>query len=128
MPYRTNSDLPASVQEHLPPHAQDIYCEAFNHAFAVHAGDPRQDEAARRIAWAAVKRSYVRAVAAGSAAPPTPYRFSGLMSSPRSGSPHPAKMTPRTASRSCTVEAKSLPAGAMGCSKVTLIGLHLGNH
>ena len=34
MPYRTNSDLPASVQAHLPPHAQDIYREAFNHAFA----------------------------------------------------------------------------------------------
>ena len=33
MPYPANSDLPASVQEHLPPHAQDIYREAFNHAF-----------------------------------------------------------------------------------------------
>jgi len=60
MPYRANSDLPASVQEHLPPHAQDIYREAFNHAFAAHAGDPRQEEAAHRIAWAAVKRSYVK--------------------------------------------------------------------
>lgn len=60
MPYRTNSDLPISVQRHLPPHAQDIYREAFNHAFAAHAGDARQEEAAHRIAWAAVKRSYVR--------------------------------------------------------------------
>jgi cation transport regulator len=34
MPYRTNSDLSASVQAHLPPHAQDIYRKAFNHAFA----------------------------------------------------------------------------------------------
>jgi cation transport regulator len=42
MPYRTNSDLPMSVQTHLPPHAQDIYREAFNHAFAAHADDPRQ--------------------------------------------------------------------------------------
>jgi cation transport regulator len=48
------------VQHHLPPHAQDIYREAFNHAFAAHAGDPRQEEAAHRIAWAAVKRSYVK--------------------------------------------------------------------
>ena len=60
MPYRTNIDLPASVRDHLPPHAQDIYRAAFNHAFAAHAGDIRQEEAAHRIAWAAVKRSYVK--------------------------------------------------------------------
>jgi len=59
MPYPTNADLPASVQSHLPEHAQDIYREAFNHAFADHAGESRQ-EAAHRIAWAAVKRSYVK--------------------------------------------------------------------
>ena len=58
MPYRENSDLPPSVRNHLPEHAQSIYREAFNHAFAAHAGDPRQEEAAHRIAWAAVKRSY----------------------------------------------------------------------
>jgi cation transport regulator len=60
MPYRVNADLPPSVRNHLPEHAQSIYREAFNHAFAVHAGDPRQEEAAHRIAWAAVKRSYVK--------------------------------------------------------------------
>jgi cation transport regulator len=60
MPYRDNSDLPPSVRNHLPAHAQDIYREAFNHAFAAHAGDPRREEAAHRIAWAAVKRSYVK--------------------------------------------------------------------
>ena len=60
MPYQANDDLPASVQAHLPPHAQDIYREAFNHAFAAHIGDPRQEEAAHRIAWAAVKHSYVK--------------------------------------------------------------------
>jgi cation transport regulator len=60
MPYRDNSDLPSSVRRHLPEHAQDIYREAFNHAFAAHAGGPRQDETAHRIAWAAVKRSYVK--------------------------------------------------------------------
>jgi cation transport regulator len=58
MPYRENSDLPPSVRNHLPEHAQSIYRETFNHAFAAHAGDPRQEEAAHRIAWAAVKRSY----------------------------------------------------------------------
>ncbi len=60
MPYRVNDDLPASVRAHLPDHAQDIYREAFNHAFAAHEGDVRQEEAAHRIAWAAVKRSYVK--------------------------------------------------------------------
>lgn len=60
MPYRTNDDLPDSVTHHLPPYAQDIYRAGFNHAFAAHSGDPRQEEAAHRIAWAAVKRSYVK--------------------------------------------------------------------
>jgi cation transport regulator len=60
MPYPTNADLPPSVRSHLPEHAQEIYREAFNHAFAAHAGEARQEEAAHRIAWAAVKRSYVK--------------------------------------------------------------------
>ncbi|MEX0752192.1 MAG: ChaB family protein [Xanthobacteraceae bacterium] len=60
MPYRTNEDLPLSVRRHLPAHGRDIYREAFNHAFAAHVGDPRQEEAAHRIAWAAVKRTYVK--------------------------------------------------------------------
>lgn len=60
MPYVTNDDLPDPVRLHLPSHAQDIYREAFNHAYSAHANDPRQEEAAHRIAWAAVKRSYVK--------------------------------------------------------------------
>jgi cation transport regulator len=60
MPYQANVDLPPSVRGHLPDHAQDIYRAAFNHAHADHAGDPRREEAAHRIAWAAVKRSYVK--------------------------------------------------------------------
>lgn len=60
MPYAHNVDLPPSVRDHLPAHAQDIYRAAFNYAYAAHAGDPRQEEAAHRIAWAAVKRSYVK--------------------------------------------------------------------
>jgi cation transport regulator len=60
MPYQTNSDLPSGVRGHLPPHAQDIYREAFNNAYVAHRDDPRRDEASRRIAWAAVKRSYVK--------------------------------------------------------------------
>ena len=61
MPYRTNAELPASVRGHLPEHAQDIFREAFNHAFAEHAAEADQEERAFRIAWAAVKRSYVKA-------------------------------------------------------------------
>ncbi|MDR3466248.1 MAG: ChaB family protein [Xanthobacteraceae bacterium] len=60
MPYRVNADLPPAVRNHLPPHAQDIYRAAFNHAWEAHIADPRQEEAAHRIAWAAVKRSYVK--------------------------------------------------------------------
>jgi len=60
MPYRANVALPSSVRNHLPEHAQDIYREAFNHAYAAHAGEGRQEEAAHRIAWSAVKRSYVK--------------------------------------------------------------------
>jgi cation transport regulator len=60
MPYQTNEDLPSPVRNHLPSHAQDIYREAFNHAYASHRGDRRQEEIAHRTAWSAVKRSYVK--------------------------------------------------------------------
>ena len=60
MPYAANADLPPSVRNHLPEHAQSIYREAFNSAYAAHAGEQRQEVAAHRIAWAAVKRRYVK--------------------------------------------------------------------
>jgi len=55
MPYASNDELPPAVADHLPPHAQDIFREAFNHAWAAHDGD---EPTAFRIAWAAVKRQY----------------------------------------------------------------------
>jgi cation transport regulator len=58
MPYATNEDLPASVRNHLPRSAQDIYREAFNHAWLTDAGRTRHEEIAHRVAWAAVKRRY----------------------------------------------------------------------
>ena len=61
MPYRDNSDLPESVQSRLPQHAQDIYREAFNHAYAAHAGEEDREKRSHMIAWAAVKRTYVKA-------------------------------------------------------------------
>jgi cation transport regulator len=60
MPYLQNAELPPAVRSHLPDHAQDIYREAFNHACSAHTRDPRQEEAAHRIAWAAVKREYIK--------------------------------------------------------------------
>lgn len=60
MPYASNAGLPPSIREHLPEHAQDIFRAAFNHAFASHGNDPRREEIAHRIAWAAVKRKYVK--------------------------------------------------------------------
>ncbi len=61
MPYRFNADLPSSVRNHLPDHAQDIYREAFNHAFAAHVGESDREQRSHMIAWAAVKRGYVKA-------------------------------------------------------------------
>jgi cation transport regulator len=58
MPYRDNQDLPPSVRNHLPPHALDIFREAFNHSWRYHPGD---EAACHRIAWAAVKRDYRKA-------------------------------------------------------------------
>lgn len=60
MPYSSNEDLPPSVRNHLPEHAQDIYREAFNNAYRQHEFDARHEEAAHRIAWGAVKRSYAK--------------------------------------------------------------------
>ena len=61
MPYQVNVDLPASVRGRLPDHAQNIYREAFNHAYAAHAGEIDREQRAHMIAWAAVKRSFVKA-------------------------------------------------------------------
>lgn len=61
MPYASNAELPDAIRAHLPEHAQDIFRAAFNHAFEAHRGDPRHEEIAHRIAWAAVKRGYVKA-------------------------------------------------------------------
>ena len=58
MPYDQNADLPESVRDHLPVHAQTIFREAFNHAFAAHSAEPDCEQRAFRIAWSAVKRSY----------------------------------------------------------------------
>jgi cation transport regulator len=60
MPYEVNSDLPERVRHSLPPRARTIYREAFNHAWQTYRGDLRREEIAHRVAWAAVKKLYVK--------------------------------------------------------------------
>jgi len=55
MPYAHRTDLPDSVRKHLPEHAQDIYKEAFNHAWETYGHD---EGAAARVAWSAVRKEY----------------------------------------------------------------------
>ncbi|MCC8378101.1 MAG: ChaB family protein [Rickettsia endosymbiont of Graphium doson] len=64
MPYKNNTDLPDSVKNHLPKHAQDIYREAFNHAFEQYKSpEKRRDNDSRetvahKVAWSAVEKKY----------------------------------------------------------------------
>lgn len=64
MPYKETNELPDSVQNVLPEHAQDIYKEAFNSAWDEYKkpqdrrGDSSREEVAHRAAWSAVKKSY----------------------------------------------------------------------
>ena len=58
MPYAVNEQLPPSVRHHLPLAAQDIYREAFNHAWQTYGRAARREEIAHRVAWAAVKHRF----------------------------------------------------------------------
>lgn len=60
MPYESTDDLPDSVGHHLPPLAQVIYLAAFANAWHEHAGESDIEATVHRIAWAAVKRRYVK--------------------------------------------------------------------
>jgi cation transport regulator len=52
IPHATIDALPPSVRKHLPATGQDIYREAFNHAWATYARNPRHGEIAHRTARA----------------------------------------------------------------------------
>jgi cation transport regulator len=54
MPYQKLEDLPDSVKNHLPKHAQEIFRAAFNSAL----DEYDEEENAFRVAWSAVKRDY----------------------------------------------------------------------
>lgn len=64
MPYARKSELPESVRDSLPEHAQEIYREAFNSAWKEYdeprerRGDASREETAHRVAWSAVKKQY----------------------------------------------------------------------
>lgn len=67
MPYKTNADLPASVREHLPEHAQDIYRKAYNNAHHQYQDpskrrDPNEslESVCAAVAWGAVKKDFVK--------------------------------------------------------------------
>ncbi len=65
MPYSRISDLPPRIQR-LPEHAQEIFLQAFNHAWEEYASPLKRrlpasrEETAMRVAWGAVKRVYVK--------------------------------------------------------------------
>lgn len=66
MPYQSVSDLPDSVREHLPHHAQEIYQAAYNNAWTEYEdpqrrrGGESREEVAHKVAWAAVKEDYAK--------------------------------------------------------------------
>ncbi len=66
MPYKNLSDLPDTVRDNVPKHAQEIYLEAFNNAWDQYSdpddrrGDASREETAHRVAWSAVKQKYTK--------------------------------------------------------------------
>jgi cation transport regulator len=64
VPYNKTSELPASVKDHLPNHAQEIYKSAFNNAWEEYKSsqdrrdDSSREEVAHKVAWTAVKKKY----------------------------------------------------------------------
>lgn len=64
MPYNKKSDLPDSVKDNLPSHAQEIYKEAYNSAWEEYKNpddrkyDRDREETAHSVAWSAVKQKY----------------------------------------------------------------------
>lgn len=64
MPYKSIADLPDSVRDNLPRHAQEIYRAAFNSAWQQYdrPDERRQgrgrEETAHAVAWSAVEQKY----------------------------------------------------------------------
>ena len=64
MPYKNLSDLPDSVKDNLPKHAQEIYRAAYNSAWDEYKdpddrrSDASREETSHRVAWSAVEQKY----------------------------------------------------------------------
>lgn len=64
MPYQTRNELPESVKNILPAHAQDIYLAAFNSAWDEYKekkdrkDNSSHEEVSHKVAWSAVKQKY----------------------------------------------------------------------
>lgn len=64
MPYDELNELPDSVRNNLPKHAQGIYRAAYNSAWdeykdpAERRDDASREEVSHRVVWAAVGHSY----------------------------------------------------------------------
>lgn len=64
MPKGQKQDIPESVKNVLPQHAEEIYLEAYKNALEQYKdpqkrrGNASLEETAHRVAWAAVKQKY----------------------------------------------------------------------
>jgi cation transport regulator len=64
VPYDNIDELPDSVRDNLPKHAQEIYRAAYNSAWVQYEdpkdrrGDASREETAHKVAWSAVKDQY----------------------------------------------------------------------
>jgi cation transport regulator len=71
MPYDTVSELPDSIKDNLPKHAQEIFMKAYNSAWEQYdkpserRGKSTREATARRVAWAAVKKKYEKSESTG---------------------------------------------------------------
>ena len=66
MPYKTTDQLPKSVKDNLPFHAQEIYKESFNNAWKQYKDPEKRDarssreKTSHKVAWNSVKTTYVK--------------------------------------------------------------------
>lgn len=58
MPYKKITELPDSVKDNMPKHAQEIYKESFNSAEKQYKDESNTEERAHKVAWNAVKQKY----------------------------------------------------------------------
>ncbi len=64
MPYQGVKELPRSLTEKLPRHAQEIYVKSYDNAWEQYAKPNKRrrggsrEQTAHRVAWAAVKKQY----------------------------------------------------------------------